>query len=1409
MTRNLLALGLLAAIHSPAFAAPVFEFQEGDRVAFLGDTFIEREQYEGWIELACTTQFPQSAVTFRNLGWSADTPAGSSRSGLSLLQAGLEPADEGWKQLQNQLATYKPNVVVLGYGMASSLPGGQTPEDFQRDFERLLDSLPTATGNPVRILIVGPPPRFPLPAGAATEIIRHRESLGKIDTVLKSIAGKRRLPFVSLQDLPQETAFSENGIHLTRAGYQAVARHLEKSLGWKPGAWDQGETAAALRDHILRKNEWFFHRSRPANMAYIFGFRRKEQGNNAGEIAQFDALVTAQDQQIAQMRDLPKNVIVPESPVRTTSAVAKNIDQPYPKFTVAEGYEISLWAENPMMHKPTQMNFDASGRLWVASSEVYPQVEVGQTADDKIIVLQDTDGDGKADQSKVFAEGLLIPTAVIPGDGGCYVGQSTDLLHFKDTDGDGVADEKRRILSGFGTEDTHHNLHTLRRGPDGRLWMNQSIYTRTDTETPHGIVRLRSGAIMRFDPRTTEVKPTYYGWCNPWGHQFDRFGQSFVTDGAGSGGINWGVPGAMYFTYANAPKILDSISPGNYPKFSGLEIIDSTHFPADWQGSMITCDFRAHRVVRFGVSDQGAGYAAQELGDLVRCEEVNFRPIDLKIGPDGALYIADWSNPIINHGEVDFRDPRRDREHGRIWRVSRKGGPLAPKQDLTKLDEAALLKLLTSPNRYEREQATAVLFEKQSTTLADAIRTLKTSANDDTSRLAALWVSQNRDQPDLDLLEKTFAGAGGPTRAAAIRVLADWAPQVDHSRVMEILRKAVADPHPRVRIEAVRALADQPGWEAMDLAFRVLDQPKDRFLNYALWLNVQQHGEEWLTALLQGKFEAKDRGTSLEFALANLNAAKTAEAMKRLVPNPLPKDGSGPWLDLVLRTGEPQALRGIYEQVAAGGFEKPTSLRSLRGLASAISQRKAKLDGDFAGLRPLIDSQDPELRDAAIGLAGAVSADAMLPRLIELSKNPGTDPAGMKALIQAIAGFGTAPARDALLSLADAQSSASIRQQAVLALAANHRATALPRIAALSGEITDPQLSRAFWQEALTYKGLSTQLAAIFREKPLSPAAAGLALQHVPDITDHADLLQVLHQQAGDSEAKTYTATDIALAAKVASAKGDAARGERIYRRAALGCISCHSIGGAGGKVGPDLTSIGASAPIDYLVESVLLPALKVKEGYHSIMVETSDGRSLMGQLIRSAGGSIVLRDAAGAETTVSEQAIVKRTDVGSMMPANLTSSLFEQESADLFKFLSQLGKPGEYDATRSKAPRAWAVTPWKDELAGPATKGDHSLPWVPVITAVNGGLWTEDVAVAIADIKDVAAATKLQLAEASTVSLLFPGPKPSAVWIDGIHLKDAQAQLAAGSHLIVVRYTPQKEPFLMKCETGTFLADW
>src|SRR5262249_18032530 len=250
-------------------------------------------------------------------------------------------------------------------------------------------------------------------------------------------------------------------------------------------------------------------------------------------------------------------------------------------FEVADGFEVNLFAADPLLAKPIQMNFDSAGRLWVASSETYPQIKPGQKANDKVIVLEDTKGVGKADKVRVFADGLLIPTGLEPGDGGVYVANSTDLVHFSDPKNTGKATKKRIVLSGFGTEDTHHILHTFRWGHDGNLYFNQSVYIHSHVETPHGPRRLNPGRVWQCRPDTQRLEVFVRGLWNTWGPHFDRWGQSFLTDGAGTQGVYVGFPGAGYDPSPGLERSLRGLNP-QHPKYCGLEIVSGRHLPDSW-----------------------------------------------------------------------------------------------------------------------------------------------------------------------------------------------------------------------------------------------------------------------------------------------------------------------------------------------------------------------------------------------------------------------------------------------------------------------------------------------------------------------------------------------------------------------------------------------------------------------------------------------------------------------------------------------------------------------------------------------------------------------------------------------------------------------------------------------------------
>ncbi len=1423
---------LLFTANLPAASSPApFELRHGDRVVFLGDTFMEREQYHGWIELMLTTQFPHRDITFRNLGWSADTPAGDSRFGRSLLQAGLEPADEGWKQLVKQIEETKPTVVFIGYGMASSFAGEAGLDKFKIDYHRLLDTIEQISPN-VRFVLVGPIAHDDARAWnhcVSREAERvHNQDLDRYRDAIRELGQSRGVRIISLQRLngSSEIAWTDNGIHLTSYGYILAAQEMEKELGWKSGAWSTvpgRNLAEPLRQAILRKNEWFFHRSRPANMAYIFGFRKGEQGQNAVEIPKFDAFIAAEEERIAQLRSLKPGIRVPENPRRVGNIISKPTPQPLPKFEVAEGFEVTLWAENPLLNKPIQMNFDPQGRLWIASSEVYPQIEPGQAATDKIIVLEDTLGNGTADKATVFADGLLIPTGVEPGDGGCYVAQSTELLHFKDTDGDGKADGRQIVLSGFGTEDTHHNLHTLRWGFDGRLYLSQSIYTRTDTETPHGVVRLKGGGVFRFDPRDLSMEILYRGWVNSWGHQFDDFGQSFLTDGAGGGGINYGLPGASYVTAPKARRILESVSPGSYPKFASIEIIRSRQFPPDWQGDVITCDFRAHRVVRFKISDQGAGYITQEMPDVLRTTADSFRPIDVKMGPDGALYVADWSNPIIQHGEVDFRDPRRDKEHGRIWRVTAKGRPLLAKVDFTKLKTPALLDKLVSPNHYEAASARRVLIERGADKVLKELNSWTKKQDAEGARLQALWMYQAFNLPQPELLNQLLAAREPHIRAAATRVLGVWSGPVDQPSpaiatgdALAHLSQLVDDPNPRVRLEAVRALGRFNSALAAELAFNVLNQPMDVFLDYALWLTINELAEPWIAEIKSDGRKLVGRAAQLEFGLKAIPPALANEVLGQLIGNkPLERTGSGPWIELIGAAGGAPQLRQLFAQVLAGGFDEPASVRALTALASASRLRNVRPEGDLGALAPLFKASDERVRTAALQLAGTWKLAQFSSQMIQIANDRNTPPAERAAAFAALRGIGGPGVIADLKKLASTAASPEIQREAVATLGGLDFPAALPEIIATLKAMTQETDAIALWRSLLGIRNAGSQLAKELPKSGLPPATARAGLRVAREGNRNAALVPVLMQLAGLTLSdKQMTPAELQAVAAEALAKADAARGERIYRRPELACMTCHAIGGAGGKVGPDLTSIGASAPSDYLVEALYYPNAKIKEGFHSVVITMKDDQEFSGIVVKESENEVVLRNAANQEVSVAKNNIARRVNGGSLMPGGLMDALLPEERLDLIKFLAQLGRPGEYDAAKGGAARAWKLyeVTWKNEPLGleRTIQGDFTLKdWVPAFSLVNGGLPKSACEAVFASPSDntrgLFAATQFQAAKRGPAKFSLTG-EVKGVWVNGQPVK-AGAQFTAeakpGINTLVVQLDGANLPDPMKLSSG------
>jgi putative heme-binding domain-containing protein len=1084
---------------------------------------------------------------------------------------------------------------------------------------------------------------------------------------------------------------------------------------------------------------------------------------------------------------------------------------------VADGFEVNLFAADPLLAKPLAMNFDPAGRLWVACSEVYPQIKPGQEANDKIVVLEDTKGAGRADKVTVFADGLLIPTGVAPGDGGVYVAASTELLHFADTDGDGKADRRRVVLAGFGTEDTHHMLHALRWGPDGMLYMNQSIYIHSHIETPHGPRHLLGGGVWQFRPETMQLEVFARGFWNPWGHDFDRWGQSFVTDGAGTEGINYIVPGAGYATAVGVPRILEGLNPGS-PKYCQHEIVSGRHLPDSWQGNIITNDFRAHRVCRFVLQEDGSGYTAREQGELIRTNHDGFRPVDVKMGPDGAIYIADWYNPIIQHGEVDFRDPRRDHVHGRIWRVTAKGRPLVPRPKLFKASTEVLLDDLKAPEGWTRQQAKRVLKErggKVVPALAAWVKHLDPADPDHEHQLLeALWTYQALDVPEPDLLATLLPAKDHHARAAAVRVAGAWQDRLPNP--MELLAPRVADDHPQVRMEAVRALARVPSARSVEIALHALDRPVDRFLDYALWLTVRELEPVWMPAFQKGQLDFGGDLRRLTFAL---QAAASPGAIKPLVdlvkPGKVSADREEGVLALIAGLGGPEELGMVFDRVLAGD-PMPASERVhlLEALGQAAQQRRVRPAGDLARVGKLLTADSDALRAAAIRDGGLWQVQALRPQLVEYAEGKGTPAVVRQAAFDALALLGDRTSRDALDQLAASNQPPEVRRLAVGALAAVDPGAAARRavdLLAMEGAPDPADVFNAFLRQKTGPDALATAL----QERKLPADVAKIGVRTVRSSGRDAPALVTALTKAGGLTGGPRQLTDAEMRQMVADVRqlGDPARGEAIFRRKELSCLKCHAIAGAGGQVGPDLSSIGASAQVDYLIDSILVPNKAVKENYHALIVGTTKGQVFTGVKVRETNTELVLRDAEDREISIPVKMIDERTMGGSLMPEGAADSLTRPELVNLVRFLSELGKVGPYAVGKAQVVRRWQALadtpPARQELqrGSPGTvPGDQlAFTWAPEYSTVAGTLPLDALPHLTID-RSAACFVRCQLhaSTAGKVKLLLNSAAYLTVWLDQTPLEVKESMVfdvPAGIHALTFGLDLGKRNEGLRCE--------
>ena len=458
-----------------------------------------------------------------------------------------------------------------------------------------------------------------------------------------------------------------------------------------------------VRAAVIEKNTQHFYRFRPLNTFYYTGGRRGSYGylDFLPAMRNFDLMTANRDHRIHRLvkGENPSPIIddsnVPPMPITKQSRGANKWMNPNDEskaFKVDPRFEVSLFASEeqfPELACPIQMRWDGLGRMWVSCSTTYPHVYPGQAPNDKIVILEDLDGDGKADSCSVWAEGLNVPLSFEFGNGGVYVSEEPHLTFLKDTNGDGKADLREIPLTGFGCEDSHHALHDFAWTPDGDLIFRESIFHHSQVETPYGPVRQQNSGWFSWEPKLHRL--TAFGShpsTNPWGVTFD----------------DWGQHVASYPIFASAHHALDPPYPKQHPRPSGLqaysgvcgqEFIDFPNWPQELQGMMVKVRYKpTNRVELLKWKEYEYGYEEEYLSDILFSSNLSFIPVDLRYGPRGGMYVCDWYNPVKGHAQYSLRDDRRDRSSGRIWRIFPKGAKPAVAPKITGASLRELLDLL-------------------------------------------------------------------------------------------------------------------------------------------------------------------------------------------------------------------------------------------------------------------------------------------------------------------------------------------------------------------------------------------------------------------------------------------------------------------------------------------------------------------------------------------------------------------------------------------------------------------------------------------------------------------------------------------------------------------------------------------
>jgi len=891
--KKILSVGILALATFAADAAQL-ELKKGDRVVLIGNTLAERMQHHGWLEAYVQAALPKHEIRFRNHGFSGDKVNSRPRN------RGFIAAHEYLKISKADVI-----IAFWGYNESYDNNPAAFTQAMEKWIEETLKQNYSGKGAP-RLVICAPIMHENLNTPNLPDGKANNARLMQYAGAAEVAAAKYKLPYVDLFHatkhlyMMNKEPLTLNGIHPNSLGNKLIAQHLvQKVFGLKVSK--DAKKVESIRSAVLDKNWHWHNRYRATDGNDVWGGRSTlkfvdDQTNREvlmHELEMIDVMVANRDRKVWAHANGNTKYKVDDSNVPAPVGVKTNVgggsrssnaqkegnkkymtpNETASQLQLAKGLKINVFASEemfPEMANPVQTAVDTKGRLWAATWPTYPKWEPLKKMNDRLLILPDEDGDGVADKAITFAK-VHNPTGFEFWNGGVIVASVPDILFLKDTDGDDVADVRIRIFHGLDSADTHHSANAFVYGPGGNFYYQRGVFHVSNVETPwlknqqHG-----NSAMYRFNPRTFEYSHHANNSPNPHGIGFDYWGYHYATDGTG---------GRCYQVRPNGRGGfgMQTLLNKTVRPVASSGIISSPHFPEKYQGNFILLNtigylgVKQYKMIRsvHGKDSDGDGFSdAYELaknskpndaqskpkgspGDVWGVEtenflqspkDRNFRPTDFEIAGDGAMYISDWQNIIIGHMQHNVRDPSRDHEYGRVYRITHEGRKSAPRVKVDGQPIAKLLDLLKERWNLTRHRARIELSERD--TKAVMTELTKWTKQWDPKKpehahhlLEALWLHQQHNVKNEKLLETVLASPVQDARVAAATVKQFWTTSPSANNKVEpvkpviVKKSGILSDTPQLTTIRIGTLMEQMKYDTTELTVKAGKKIKLTFAN--------------------------------------------------------------------------------------------------------------------------------------------------------------------------------------------------------------------------------------------------------------------------------------------------------------------------------------------------------------------------------------------------------------------------------------------------------------------------------------------------------------------------------------------------------------------------------------------------